>query len=71
MFEISATDIQALTITFEVPSNGMMTSNNLGYEETMASVQFDLSSNIEVRSTLFCAAIEICPENFLDKAIQR
>ena len=70
MFEISATDIQALTITFEVPA-GMTASGSMGYEEAMMSVQLDLSSNVEVKSTIFCTASDICPEHFLDKAIQR
>ena len=70
MFEISATDIQALTITFEVPP-GMTASGNMGYEEAMTSVQLDLSSNVEVNSTIFCAATDIYPKNVLDKAIQR
>ena len=70
MFEISATDIQALTITFEVPA-GMTDSASLGYEEAMMSVQLDLLSNVEVKSTIFCTTPDICPENFLDKPIQR
>ena len=70
MFEISATDIQSLTITFEVPA-GLTTSGTMGYEEAMTSVQLDLSSNVEVKSTIFCTATDIYPENLLDKAIQR
>jgi hypothetical protein len=70
MFEISATDIQALTITFEVPA-GMTDSGSLGYEEAMMSVQLDLLSNVEVKSTIFCTTPDICPENFLDQPIQR
>ena len=70
MFEICATDIQALTITFEVPA-GMTASGSMGYEEAMMSVQLDLSSNVEVKTTTFCTVSDIYPEDFLDKAIQR
>ena len=68
MFELSATDTQALTIEFEVPA-GMSSS---GYEESMMSVQLDLASNAEVKSTLFCTGDkDFIPETFLDKVIQR
>ena len=70
MFEVSATDTQALTITFEVPS-GITASGSMGYEEAMMSVQLDLSSNVEVKSTIFASSSEVCPESFLDNAIQR
>ena len=70
MFEVSATDTQALTITFEVPA-GMAASGSMGYEEAMMSVQLDLSSNVEVKSTIFSSTDDVCPESFLDNAIQR
>ena len=70
MFEVSATDTQALTITFEVPT-GITASGSMGYEEAMMSVQLDLSSNVEVKSTIFASSSEVCPESFLDNAIQR
>ena len=70
MFEISATDIKALTLTFEVPA-GMADSGSMGYEEAMMSVQLELLPNVEVKSTVFCTTSDICPDNFLDKTIQR
>ena len=70
MFEVSATDTQALTITFEVPA-GVAASGSISYEEAMMSVQLDLSSNVEVKSTIFASAPEVCPKSFLDNAIQR
>ena len=73
MFELSATDTQALTIEFEVPA-GMSSSGSTGIhdEESMMSVQLDLASNAEVKSTLFCTGDkDYIPETFLDKVIQR
>ena len=73
MFELSATDTQALTIEFEVPA-GMSSSGSTGgiHEESMMSVQLDLASNAEVKSTLFCTGDkDYIPETFLDKVIQR
>ena len=73
MFELSATDTQALTIEFEVPA-GMSSSGSTGgiHEESMMSVQLDLASNAEVKTTLFCTGDkDYIPETFLDKVIQR
>ena len=72
MFELSATDTQALTIEFEVPAGMSSSGSTGGYEESMMSVQLDLASNAEVKSTLFCTGDkDYIPETFLDKVIQR
>ena len=73
MFELSATDTQALTIEFEVPAGMSSSSGSTGiHEESMMSVQLDLASNAEVKSTLFCTGDkDFIPETFLDKVIQR
>ena len=73
MFELSATDTQALTIEFEVPAGMSSSGSTGGYEESMMSVQLDLASNAEVKSTLFYTGgdKDYIPESFLDKVIQR
>ena len=73
MFELSATDTQALTIEFEVPAGMSSSGCSTGiHEESMMSVQLDLASNAEVKSTLFCTGDkDYIPETFLDKVIQR